>query len=89
MSLLLADSPYLLYNAACLMVQLSDYSGAIGLFDKALALDSKFPDAYYSRGVAHILAGHVEQGLTDLSQAGELGLYTAYSLIKHYSTHKK
>lgn len=84
-----ADSPYLLYNAACLMVQLSDYSGAISLFDKALALDGKFPDAYYSRGVAHILAGHVEQGLTDLSQAGELGLYTAYSLIKHYSTHKK
>lgn len=83
------DSPYLLYNAACLMVQLSDYSGALQLFDKALAVDAKFPDAYYSRGVTHILAGQVEQGLTDLSQAGELGLYTAYSLIKHYSTHKK
>lgn len=83
------DSPYLLYNAACLMVQLSDYAGALQLFDKALKLDARFPDAYYSRGVTHILAGHVEQGLTDLSQAGELGLYTAYSLIKHYSTHKK
>lgn len=84
-----AGSPYLLYNAACLMVQLSDYAGAIELFGKALALDAKFPDAYYSRGVAHILAGQVEQGLTDLSQAGELGLYTAYSLIKHYSKVKK
>lgn len=82
------DSPYLLYNSACLMVQLSDYAGAIRLFDKAVSLDGKFPDAYYSRGVAHILAGDTEQGLTDLSQAGELGLYTAYSLIKYYSTHK-
>ena len=26
-----------------------------------------------------------EQGLSDLSQAGELGLYTAYNLIKKYS----
>lgn len=83
------ESPYLLYNTACLMVQLSDYAGAIRMFDQALTLDSKFSDAYYSRGVAHILAGDIEQGLTDLSQAGELGLYTAYSLIKHYSTQKK
>lgn len=82
-------SPYLLYNAGCLMVQLSDYEGAITLFGKALEQDGRFPDAYYSRGVAHILAGHTEQGLTDLSQAGELGLYTAYSLIKRYSAGKK
>ena len=82
-------SPYLLYNAACLKVQLSDYEAALQLFDKAIGQDPKFPDAYYSRGVTHILAGHVEQGLTDLSQAGELGLYTAYSLIKRYSVRKK
>lgn len=83
------SSPYLLYNAACLMTQLSDYAGAISMFTKALEIDNRFPDAYYSRGVTYILDGQVERGLTDLSQAGELGLYAAYGLIKRYSSHKK
>ena len=44
--------------------------------------------AYYGRGVAYILGGQIEEGLSDLSQAGELGLYTAYNLIKKYSKEK-
>ena len=29
--------------------------------------------------------GQTDKGISDLSQAGELGLYSAYSLIKQYS----
>jgi hypothetical protein len=43
------------------------------------------PEAYFNRGVTHILQGNVESGLADLSRAGEMGLYQAYSLIKKYS----
>ena len=40
--------------------------------------------------IIHVLCeGQTEQGLSDLSQAGELGLYTAYNLIKKYSQTKK
>ena len=62
-----------------------DYLAAQKSFSRALELDPHFPSAYYSRGVAYILGGQIEQGLSDLSQAGELGLYTAYNLIKKYS----
>ena len=82
---LMPDVPFLHYNVGCLQVQLADYVAAQKSFTRALELDSHFPSAYYGRGVAYILGGQTEQGLSDLSQAGEYGLYTAYNLIKKYS----
>ncbi len=86
---LMPDAPFLHYNVGCVQVQLADYLAAQKSFSRAIELDPHFPSAYYGRGVAHILAGQTEQGLSDLSQAGELGLYTAYNLIKKYSQTKK
>ena len=51
-------------------------------------MQPQFPEAYYNRGVVRLLDGHREEGLRDLSQAGELGLYSAYNLIKRYSNAK-
>ena len=85
---LMPDAPFLHYNIGCVQVQLADYTAAISSFSRALKLDSHFPSAYYGRGVAYILGGQTEQGLSDLSQAGELGLYSAYNLIKKYSKEK-
>ncbi len=82
---LMPDAPFLHYNIGCVQVQLGDYVAAQKSFGRALKLDPHFPDAYYGRGVAYILGGQTEQGLNDLSQAGEYGLYTAYNLIKKYS----
>ncbi len=82
---LMPDAPFLHYNIGCVQIQLADYLAAQKSFSRALELDPHFPSAYYSRGVAYILGGQIEQGLSDLSQAGELGLYTAYNLIKKYS----
>lgn len=82
---LMPDVPFLHYNIGCVQVQLADYIAAQKSFSRAIELDPHFPSAYYGRGVASILGGQTEQGLSDLSQAGELGLYTAYSLIKKYS----
>ena len=83
------DAAFLHYNIGCLQVQLADYPAAIESFSLAIKMDAQMPSAYYSRGVAHILAGQTEDGLSDLSQAGELGIYSAYNLIKKYSKDKK
>lgn len=85
---LVPDVPFLHYNVGCVEVQLADYVAAQKSFSRAIALDPHFPSAYYGRGVAYILGGQIEEGLSDLSQAGELGLYTAYNLIKKYSKEK-
>ena len=82
---LMPDVPFLHYNVGCVQVQLADYMTAQKSFSRAIELDPHFPSAYYGRGIAYILGGQTEQGLSDLSQAGEYGLYTAYNLIKKYS----
>ena len=86
---ILPQSPYLHYNIGCMMIKLADYAAAINSFGKAIELDSHFPDAYYGRGVAYLLNGQLPEGLSNLSQAGEYGLYSAYNLIKKYSNEKK
>ena len=83
------DVASLFYNKGNLHVRLGDYGSAVQEYTEALRLDSHFPDAYYSRGVAHLLAGEKAEGLSDLSQAGEYGLYSAYNLIKKYSQPQK
>ncbi len=85
---LMPDAPFLHYNIGCVQVQLADYMAAVSSFSLALELDPLFPEAFYGRGVAYILGGQTDLGLSDLSQAGEMGLYPAYNLIKKYSQAK-
>ena len=83
------DVAYHFYNKGNLYVKLNEYGNAIDAYTEALKLDSHFPEAYYSRGVTYLLSGKNSEGLNDLSQAGEYGLYSAYNLIKKYSEKKK
>lgn len=76
---------YALYNQANLYAMLREYDKSIEIYTKCINLDNVLPDAYYNRGIIEILANKTEQGLADLSQAGEYGIYTAYNLIKKYS----
>ena len=57
---------------------------AIDDYSKALELDPNIAEAYYNRGLARIHAGNKDEGIEDLSKAGELGLYEAYGIIKRY-----
>jgi tetratricopeptide (TPR) repeat protein len=66
-------------------VKLKDYPSAIEAYTEAIRREPDMPEAYFNRGVVYILHGNVESGLADLSRAGEMGLYQAYSLIKKYS----
>jgi tetratricopeptide (TPR) repeat protein len=65
-------------------VQRNDFAHAIEDYSHALSLDGNLAEAYYNRGLARIANKQQAEGISDLSKAGELGLYTAYSIIKKY-----
>ncbi len=76
---------YAWYAMGGIYIHQHEYALARQAYSKALNIDPRFPDAYYNRGVASLLEGNTQMGLSDLSQAGEYGIYTAYNLIKRYS----
>lgn len=75
---------YLYYNRGNLYALRGDYQRAVADYSQALTLNQDLAEAYYNRGLAKIFAKHVAEGIEDLSKAGELGLYQAYSVIKKY-----
>ena len=79
-----AENAYLYYNRATVYAQRSDYRHAIDDYSHALTLDPRLAEAWYNRGLCRIFDGDKQAGVSDLSRAGELGLYTAYNLIKRY-----
>ena len=78
------ENAYLYYNRATLYAQRKDYQRAIADYTRALELDPRLAEAWYNRGLCRIFVGEKQKGVSDLSRAGELGLYTAYNLIKRY-----
>ncbi len=86
---LLPDFAYAHYDLGNVLLYEGNYAQAAMAYTRALELESRFPDAYYNRGVCYLQMGQLERGIADLSQAGEYGLYSAYSLIKQYSKERK
>lgn len=78
------NNAYLYYNRGNIYAGRKDYTHAIEEYTQAIRIDRSLAEAYFNRGIAHILAGDREKGVSDLSKAGELGLYRAYSIIKKY-----
>lgn len=79
------QSQYLYYNRGNVYAERKDYQLAIDDYTTAIGLDPNLAEAYYNRGLARIFSSDTKGGIADLSKAGELGLYTAYSVIKKYS----
>lgn len=73
---------------ATLKAQQKDYTAAVEGFEKALKLNPRMAEAYFNLGLTRIFAGDKAEGIKNLSKAGELGLYDAYSLIKQYGEEK-
>jgi tetratricopeptide (TPR) repeat protein len=73
---------YIYYDRGNLYAAEKNYDRAIDDYTRALQIDPDFAEAYFNRGLTRIYAGKKELGLQDLSKAGELGLYNAYSIIK-------
>ena len=79
------DFPQAYYNRGNVWSQLHDYEAAIADYTEAVRLDPSFAEAYYNRGLARVYTGQNAQGVADFSKAGELGIYTAYNLIKRFA----
>lgn len=79
------DFVYAYYNRGNVLAILKDYRAAIVDYDRAIQLDPKLADAYFNRGLTHIFLGNNKQGIQDLSKAGELGLFSAYNIIKRFT----
>ena len=75
---------FLLYNRGNLYAMRKEYERAVDDYTAALKQDPAMAEAYYNRGLCHIYMQQMAEGIADLSKAGELGLYTAYSIIKRY-----
>lgn len=82
------DNQYLYYNRGCTYMAERDYIHAIDDFTRAINIDHNLAEAYYNRGLARVQNGLKTEGIADLSKAGELGLYKAYSVIKKISNSK-
>lgn len=78
------QNAYLYYNRGNLYAQRHDYQRAIDDYTRALQIDERLAEAWFNRGLAKIYAKKTSEGIEDLSKAGELGLYQAYSVIKKY-----
>jgi len=78
------NNAYLYYNRGCLYAIRKDYQHALEDFNRAIHIDANIPEAWYNRGIVNIYSGKTPEGISDLSKAGELGLYSAYSVIKKY-----
>ena len=78
------QNAYLYYNRGNYYAQRNDYQRAIADYTRAVELEGSMAEAWYNRGLARIFVKKTEEGISDLSKAGELGLYQAYSVIKKY-----
>lgn len=79
-----SDFAYAYYNKANMLCAQKEYKAAIAHYTKALEADSDFAEAYFNRGLTRIYIDQVDEGILDLSKAGELGIYQAYNLITRF-----
>lgn len=81
---LLPDFAFAYYNKANILCTQKEYQAAIAAYSKAIEADNDFAEAYFNRGLTRIYIDQVEDGIADLSRAGELGIYQAYNLITRF-----
>lgn len=82
---LVPDFAYAYYNRANLYCVLHNYKAALDDYDMALKFDPNMGEAYFNRGLTNMYAGNNQQGISDLSKSGELGVTEAYNVIKHFT----
>lgn len=76
------------YNKANILCSQKDFKVAIANYSKAINIDPDFAEAYFNRGLTYLFVGEENKGLSDLSKAGELGIYSAYNLIQRFKIAK-
>lgn len=80
------DFVHAYYNRGNILTAMKDYRAALADYSKAIEIDPRFGDAYFNRGLTNIFLGNNAQGIRDLSKAGELGIFSAYNIIKRFTS---
>lgn len=73
------------YNRGTFYAMTNDMHAALMDFDKAIELDETLAEAWYNRGLVLVILNRMDDAFRDLSRAGELGIYSAYNIIKRFS----
>jgi tetratricopeptide (TPR) repeat protein len=81
---LLPSFAYAYYNRANLKCHSNQLPDAIEDYTAAIERYPYFADAYYNRGLIQIYLHDTNKGCLDMSKAGELGIKSAYNVIKRY-----
>ena len=83
--LLSPKDPLIFNNLAGAYEKKGDLDRAIESYDEAVRLHPGYAEAYYNRGLTYIFLGNNKKGIADLSKAGELGIVSAYNIIKRFT----
>lgn len=70
------------FNKGNALFETGDYTSAIAAYARAIELQPDMGEAYYNRGYIYLKLGNQERGIADLSKSGELGVVSAYNLLK-------
>ncbi len=76
--------PFSWFNRGNVLLLQKDYRNAIANYSRAIELEGDFAEAFFNRGLCYVMIGEREKGFSDLSKAGELGIYVAYNVIKRF-----
>lgn len=76
------DFSFAYYNKGNVLFMLKNHKEALNAYNKAISIDPDFAEAYYNRGVTYIQLNDASNANLDISKAGELGIYQAYSILK-------
>lgn len=79
-----SDFAYLHYNRGNLLCLSNKMPEAIESYTAAIKQYPYFAEAYFNRGLVSIYLRDTEKGCIDISKSGELGVSSAYSVIKKY-----
>lgn len=78
------DFEFAWFNRAYIKSLLRDFEASVEDYSQAIKLNPDFAEAYFNRGLNRIYLEQTTEGTMDLSKAGELGVFEAYSIIKRY-----
>ena len=73
------------YNRGTLLALSGKLPEAFEDFSRAIELNPLFAEAFYNRGMTQIYMKDTRKGCLDLSKAGELGITSAYEILKRYT----
>ena len=72
------------YNRGNLMAISGKLPEAYDDYTKAIELNPNLGEAYYNRGLVQIFMKDTRKGCMDLSKAGELGIASAYDILRQF-----